>query len=193
MPPKFKFTRNEIIDAALNLVRERGAAALTARGLAERLGSSPKPIFNLFRGMDEVRGCVIDAANSLYNSYIQADMTSGRYPPYKASGMAYIRFARDERELFRLLFMRDRSNERVEENRDEIRPLLEIIEHSLGIDEDAAYLFHLEMWVYVHGIATMIATGYLEWDTDFVSHTLSDMYTGLKYNSEVKASRAAPE
>ncbi len=94
--------------------------------------------------------------------------------------MAYIRFAKEEKELFKLLFMRDRSGERIAEDREEIRPLLDIIMNTLGIDEDKVYLFHLEMWVYIHGIATMIATSYLNWDTEFISKSVSDVYMGLK-------------
>ncbi len=181
MPPKFKYNRSDIIESAVNIVREKGVEALTARSLADVLGSSSKPMFTLFGGMDEVRECVINFANELYNSYIAADMAGGVYPPYKASGMAYIRFAREERELFKLLFMRDRRGERLAENREEIRRLIDIITQNLGISEDAAYLFHLEMWLYVHGVATMMATGYLEWDMEFVSRALSDMYLGLKH------------
>ena len=181
MPPKFKFTRKEITTAALNVVRNSGIAGLTARALAAELGCSVKPIFGLFKNMEEVQQEVLVSANRLYQSYLQEDMSEGKYPPYKASGMAYIRFAREEKELFKLLFMRDRSQETIEENKEEIRPLMELIEQNLGMSEDAAYLFHLEMWVYVHGIATMAATSYLNWDDEFVSRVLTDAYMGLKH------------
>ena len=181
MPPKFMFTKKEIAAAALNIVRSAGMSGLTARALAAELGCSVKPIFGLFRSMEEVQQEVLTAANELYQSAIQSGMSSGKYPPYKASGMAYIGFAREERELFKLLFMRDRSGERIEEDRESIRPLLELIQKNLGVSEDDAYLFHLEMWVYVHGIATMIATSYLDWDDEFVSKVLTDAYVGLKY------------
>ena len=77
--------------------------------------------------------------------------------------------------------MRDRTGETVGEDRDEVRPLLDLIMRNLGITEDEAFLFHLESWVYVHGIATMIATSYLNWDMEFISKTLTDVYEGLKY------------
>ena len=181
MPPKFMFTKKEIAAAALNIVRSAGMSGLTARALAAELGCSVKPIFGLFRSMEEVQQEVLVAADELYQNAIQTGMNSGKYPPYKASGMAYIGFAREERELFKLLFMRDRSGERIEEDRESIRPLLELIQKNLGVSEDDAYLFHLEMWVYVHGIATMIATSYLDWDDEFVSKVLTDAYVGLKY------------
>ena len=120
------------------------------------------------------------AANELYQSYLQKDMAEGKYPPYKASGMAYIRFAKEEKELFKLLFMRDRSGERVGENKEEIRSLLEIIRQNLGLSEEDAYFFHLEMWIYVHGIATMLATSYLELDEEFISRVMTDGYEGMK-------------
>ncbi len=180
MPPKCKFSKEEIVHAALDTVRAGGVEALTARGLAAALGSSAKPIFGLFSGMEEVLAATLDAAGALYRSYITQDMAAGEYPPYKASGMAYIRFAREEKALFRLLFMRDRTGETVAENREEIRPILDLLMQNLGLDEDTAYFFHLELWVYVHGIATMIATGYLDWDMAFVSRALTDAYLGLK-------------
>lgn len=181
MPPKFKFTRDEITNAALNVTRKNGISGLTARALAAELGCSVKPIFGLFKNMEEVGQEVFIASDLLYRNYLREDMAKGKYPPYKASGMAYIRFAKEERELFKLLFMRDRSREKIEENKEEIRPLMQLIQQNLGISEDEAYLFHLEMWLYVHGIATMIATSYLDWDDEFISRVLTDAYMGLKY------------
>ena len=181
MPTKFKFTRDEITNAALNVTRKNGISGLTARALAAELGCSVKPIFGLFKNMEEVGQEVFIASDLLYQNYLREDMAKGKYSPYKASGMAYIRFAKEERELFKLLFMRDRSREKIEENKEEIRPLMQLIQQNLGISEDEAYLFHLEMWLYVHGIATMIATSYLDWDDEFISRVLTDAYMGLKY------------
>lgn len=180
MPRKFMFTRDEIITAALKLVKTGGISALTARALGAELGSSSRPIFGLFKNMEEVQQEVLKAANDLYQSYLKEDMQKGIYPPYKASGMAYIRFAKEEKELFKLLFMRDRSHESKEENREEIRPLLELIQQGLGLNEEDAYLFHVEMWIYVHGIATMLATSYLEWDEMFISKVITDGFEGMK-------------
>ena len=180
MPPKFKFTREQIVAAALEVTRKNGITGLTARGLAAELGSSAKPIFFLFQNMEEVQREVVSAANTLYQSYIKKGMADNKFPPYKASGIAYIQFAKEEKELFKLLFMRDRTDEKIEENREEIRPILDLIMKNLGIDENEAYFFHLELWLYVHGIATMIATNYLEWDIEFIDKALTDAYQGLK-------------
>lgn len=181
MPPKIRITKSEIIDTAMNLVRSDGEQAINARSIASALGCSTQPIFSNFATMEDLRIAVKDAANELYQTYLQTDMALGKYPPYKASGMAYIRFAREERELFKLLFMCDRSKEAIAEDRESIRPLLEIIQKNLGIHEDEAIMFHLEMWIYVHGIATMIATSYLNWNEDMVSNMLTDAYMGMKY------------
>ena len=161
------------------MTAEKGVGALTARGLAQRLGSSAKPIFGLFANIEEVQQEVVKAANLRYQEYLRQDMSAGRYPPYKASGMAYIRFAREQKELFKLLFMRDRTHEEKAAG-DELEALLGLIQKNMGLSRDDAYRFHLEMWIYVHGIATMIATAYLEWDMDFISAALTDAYQGLR-------------
>ena len=181
MPPKFLFTRDQIIEAALRITRRGGLSALTARSLAAELGCSVKPIFGLFRSMEEVQQAVLSAGYALYEAYLREEMHGGKYPPYKASGMAYIRFAREEKELFKLIFMCDRSGEAQDEDRESVRPLLELIQKGMGISEDEAYRFHMEMWIYVHGIATMLATSYLNWDEAFASRVLTDAYIGMRY------------
>lgn len=180
MPPKFKFTKEEITQAALEIARVHGIHAVTARAVGERLHASSKVIFSLFQNMEALHSAVLKAANSLYQSFLKADMESGKYPPYKASGLAYIRFAKEEKELFKLLFMRDRSQEKTDKTMDEIKPLLRLIQKNTGMSEQDAFNFHLEMWIYVHGIATMIVTGYLDWDWAHISKMLTNCYMGMR-------------
>lgn len=184
MPRKFMFTREEILSAALELIRKGGVSALTARALGTELGSSSRPVFGLFKNMEEVQQEVLKAADKLYQSYLKEDMENGKYPPYKASGMAYIRFAKEEKELFKLLFMRDRTHENREDDREKIKPLLHLIQQNLGLNEEEAYIFHTEMWLYVHGIATALATSYLVWNEEFISKALTDGYYGMKARHE---------
>lgn len=179
MPRKYLFTRKQIVENGLNLVREKGFESLTARSLGEKMNSSSKPIFSLFKNMDELKQEVISEADKLYQSYIQNEMNSGKYPPYKASGMAYIHFAKDEKELFKLLFMRNRRNESIKEGA-EMKYIIPVIRKNTGLSEKDAMLFHMEMWIYVHGIASMIATDYLDLDENVVSQMISDIYNGMK-------------
>ena len=177
MPRKFLFTREEIVEAAVQLTRESGISAVTARGLGERLGTSSKPIFSHFENMEQVQQAVLMAANEKYQNYLKTDMASGKHPPYKASGMAYIRFAREERELFKLLFMRDRSGEERRED-GSLNGLIALIARSTGLSEENARRLHLEMWIFVHGVASMLVTGYLNLEEEIISAALTDLYFG---------------
>ena len=181
MPREFLFTKDEIIKAALDLTREKGFSAVSARALGEKLGTSSRPVFGRFENMADVQKAIIEAANKLYQDYRKNEIASGKYVPYKASGMAYIRFAREEKELFKLLFMRDRSKEQVKEDPEEMNALVELIAKQVGIDKESATAFYLEMWAYTHGIAAMVATNYRDLDEEFASRALTDMYEGLKY------------
>lgn len=192
MPRKFMFTKEEILNAALDLTREKGFNAVTARSLGIRLGTSSSPIFSFFESMADVQNGIIEAANELYQKYLSDDMASGKYPPYKASGMAYIRFAREEKELFKLLFMCDRSNEDKKQISKETEMLTDLISKQVKLTKEQAKLFYLEMWAYVHGIATMIATGFYDWDEPLCSQTLTDVYQGLKYRYEYQDQTGAP-
>lgn len=186
MARKRMFTKDEILQAAIELTREKGFGAVTARAIGCKLGTSYRPICSFFESMAEVQEGVIAAANEIYQSYLAKDMSSGKYPPYKASGMAYIRFAREEKELFKLLFMRDRRNEGTAKNSEESDMLIDLICKQVNTPKENAQMFYLEMWIYVHGIATMIATNYFDWSEELCSQTLTDMYQGLKLKYENK-------
>jgi AcrR family transcriptional regulator len=178
MPPKIKITKENILSAALAIVRESGAEALNARTLAGRLECSTQPIFSNYPNMENLKNDVLSSANDLYLKYLSDEIAENKYPQYKASGMAYIRFAREEKELFKLLFMRDRTMEK-EENRAEMEQIYSIIQKNYGFSYEKSQLFHLGMWVYVHGIATMIATSYLDWDIELTSMMISKAFNGL--------------
>ena len=184
MPRDFLFTKDEIVKAALDLTREKGFAAVSTRTLGKKLGTSSRPVFSHFRNMGEVQKAITEAANDLYQTYRKEETASGKYVPYKASGMAYIRFAKEEKELFKLLFMRDRSQEAVKEDPEEMDVLIGLICKQVHIDREEAKLFYLEMWAFTHGIASMIATNYLDWDEAFISRALTDGYEGLKRRYE---------
>lgn len=180
MPPKSRVSRQAILGAAVALVREEGAGALNARALAKRLDCSTQPIFSNYASMEALKADVIAAGMECYHGYLQEEMASGRYPAYKASGMGYIRFAGEEKELFKLLFMRDRTGEVIGEDLEEVSPIVALIQEKTGLDFERARLFHLEMWLYVHGVATMLATGYLPWRMEDISAMLTDAFEGLR-------------
>ena len=80
MPPKFLFTRDQIIEAALRITRRGGLSALTARSLAAELGCSVKPIFGLFRSMEEVQQAVLSAGYALSAAYLREEMNGNIHP-----------------------------------------------------------------------------------------------------------------
>ena len=184
MPPKVRIQKDDVIRAAVDLVRRSGSNALNARDLATALHCSTQPIFSNFPSMEALRTAVVEAADALSQQYMVDEIQSKRYPPYKATGMAYIRFAKEERELFRLLYMRDRSREYVPEETALSHQMEAMVQDNTGLVSDNAKLFHLEMWAWVHGIATMVATGFLELDQELISHMMTDVYQGLKKRHE---------
>lgn len=180
MPPKAKTNRQQIIDTAFEIVRENGANALNARNLAHRIGCSTQPLFYNFSTMEELLESVIAKANEFYHSYIWQAMSEAKFPPYKASGMAYIQFAKEERNLFKLLFMRDRTNEKVDIQNANFEEIVSMLMTNYGLSHEEAQLFHLEMWSVVHGIAAMQATSFLDLDAEMISTCLTDVFEALK-------------
>ena len=180
MPPKIKVTKQDIVHAAVQIVRSSGAQSLNARTVASVLNCSTQPVFSNFATMEQLRMAVVEHADSLCQDYMRREAESGAYPAYKASGMAYIRFAKEEKQLFQLLYMRDRSAEFIPETSEQMDQITAVIQNQTGLSGETAQLFHLEMWACVHGIATMFATGFLDLEWELVSKMLTDAYQGLR-------------
>ena len=186
MPPKVKVTRENIIDTAVELVRAGGIQTVNARDVAGVLQCSTQPIFSNFATMDELRQAVIEKAEDLFCVFMQQEAAKGIYPSYKASGMAYIRFAKEEKELFKLLYMRERNDDRSPREKDIWNQMETMVQNQTGLAGGKKTLFHLEMWTFVHGIATMFATGYLDLEWELVSEMITDAYQGLKKRYEME-------
>lgn len=184
MPPKLRITREDIINTALEIVRNDGEEALNARSIASKLACSTQPVFSNFSCMNELRLAVIGRAEEIFNERMNAEISAGRYVAYKASGMAYIKFAMEEKELFKLLYMRDRSDEEMHAEDSLLDRMSGMVTDNTGLQGDKSLLFHLEIWTAVHGIASMVATGYLKLELDLISSMITDIYQGLKLRYE---------
>lgn len=182
MPPKPKFTKEQITAAALELVSEKGLSALTARDLGDRLGSSARPIFTAFKNMEEVQQAVRDAARDRFESYAQkaVDYT----PAFKQMGMQMLLFAREEPRLYELLFMKsDGTPHLLEEgylSRDKAGVLaLEMIQKDYGLErEDARKLFH-HVWIFTFGIGALCATGMCSFSDEELNELLGQDFMAI--------------
>lgn len=180
MPPKVRITKERILEAALELVRSSGTDALNARKLAKRLNCSTQPIFSNFENMEQLKLAVVGEAHRMYWQLVEQVTAEGAYPTYKSSGMAYIRFAQQERELFKLLYMRDRSAEEDTVDAETGKLVRHHLQTAMGLSEEDAMRFHLEMWTVVHGFATMAATGFMALDEQLIADAITDIYQGLR-------------
>lgn len=159
MPPSVRFRREAVLNAAYQLIRREGPAALNARSVAKELGGSTQPIFRLFTNMDDLKASVIEQALQDWKNKLRMRMQDSAFP-YLSIGMSYLIFARDEPELFKLLFMRDRVSDGScrDYNVDFGIPL---IEHAVGVDVSTARHLYERNWLYCHGLAVAIATKYI--------------------------------
>ena len=179
MPKPKKITREQILEAAEQIVRSSGIDALRARMLADKLNCSTQPLFREYKTMDEIKADVIVRVGEKFNEYYNEKMKQGGVHPYRASGLAYIGFSKDEKEFFKLLFMRDRTNERLPQYDTTVNAVLETIKEHFALNQEEAHKLHERMWVVVHGIATLNLTGFVEMSDETVNEILSDIFTGL--------------
>lgn len=180
MPAKKQISKNEILEAAYRIVQRDGREALSVRAVAKECRCSTQPIYLSFSGIESLEEQLLKKIEGEFEKVIEAEIAMQKYPEYKAVGMGYIRFSKEEKNLFKYLLMRDRTGggKHDFENRSFDKSTY-IIMKNYGLYSDGAHKLHAEMWIFVHGIATMFATGYLDWEWETVSQMVSDVYKGL--------------
>ena len=182
MPPKRKFTREDIAQAALEIVKEKGVEALTARELGKRLGTSSSPIFTVFKNMDEVKWAAREVALNEFKEYI-SDFKEYT-PAFKRVGMMMISYAIHEPELYKLIHMQEyKKGQTFEEMVQELGGMKETCVDMIMKDyhmtqEEASLLFN-HMWVYSSGIGSLCATKVCDFSEDEVAKYLGQVFAAI--------------
>lgn len=186
MPPKAKYTKDEIAEIALRLVCEQGEEVLTARGLGKALGTSSSPVFTVFNDMDEVKNEVFSRARAIFDRYMA--VAEDYVPSYKMRGMQWVKFAKDYPELFKMMFMHANgvSERNSFNNIFECLPFgkdkdIEIIKRDYNAtSEQAEHLFG-QMWTYCFGLCVLCAKGICNFDENEIARRLGEIFQGMIY------------
>lgn len=169
--PRYSFyTKEEIVEKALEIIREHGVSALSARSLSRSLKCSITPIFTTFKNMDEVLECTQNLARRRFASYLE-DVTD-YVPAYKEFAMRVIRLAREETNFF--LFLCEYS--------DGVHipgPAAECLQamcEAFGISEDRKSLFIRQIWVFTCGLAALSSKEQEYFTDEVVSEMISSQF-----------------
>lgn len=160
MPPTVRFTRDAVLHAACQLMRREGMEALNARAIAKELGGSTQPIFRLFTNMEDLHRELILYVARQFQAHAEADMAQSN-SPYIQLCTTYLLYGRDEPELFKLLFMRDRVSEGQYSDQTNFDLVFNIIKKETPLDDETALRFFERTWLFIHGLAVCIATKYI--------------------------------
>ena len=182
MPPKPKFTKDEIVQAALEVVSQKGVEALTAKELGDALGSSARPIFTVFRNMEEVQQAVQQAAMERFNAFAQKAM---QYTPaFKQFGMQLVLFGAKEPKLYQLLFMQENHNAA---SFDDVfgalgstaETCIQSLRNAHGLTEAESRLLFETVWIYTFGIGALCATGTCRFSEQRLGEMLSTEFQAM--------------
>ncbi|MER0281589.1 TetR/AcrR family transcriptional regulator [Clostridioides difficile] len=168
MPPKAKITKKMILNIVLEITRETGFETVNARSIANKLQCSTRPIFTCYENMDELKNEFLAFAYEYYKQYVTNYSNSVNVSPYLILPLSYIEFAQEEIHLFKLLFINDMDLNMTEakdfyneiDNEKRARNFSEII----GIELERAKVIFLDLFLYTHGIAVLVATKKLTLD-----------------------------
>lgn len=159
MAPKQKITKEIILEAAFQITREKGFENVNTRNLAKQLGCSTQPIYSQYSNMDELKKEFHRYAATHFDEYALESLRCDDY--FKKLGRLYINFAKNESNLFKLLFMSELlglksfSDMYTDEDNLEVAKMLS---EDLDLSLEIAKNLYMKVWIFNHGVASMIAT-----------------------------------
>ena len=159
MPAVRKVSREEIVDAALDVLRDGGFSAVNARSVARMLGCSTQPIYFSFQNMDELKAALTERAVQLHERRVRDSLRAhhGNDSRYSSYGMGFVKFAAEEKQLFRWFYLED--GQRGPYRNDILLPeVLKVIADEFGYAEDTARRFHQDMIYFTYGLAILANT-----------------------------------
>lgn len=159
MARKEMISKQMILDAAFEMAREEGLGNITARKLAEKAGCSTQPIFRTYQSMEQLIDDVYERAFLFFQDYYSYYPKLGK-TPFSDLGMAYIAFAREEKELFRMLFVPQQRRKGLYEllngKTENVKTQIQAAATAGCSDPGALFM---KMWIFIHGAASMSLTG----------------------------------
>lgn len=181
MPTNVRITKDMILDTAFDIARSGGLKDVSNREIASRLGCSIRPIYYQFKNTDELKGELYAKIEKYFYTYLMDNMRDD-IPPYKQVGINYIRFAKEESHLFRILFMSETNllpMGFVTKDEDDFRELAKFIKFSTKLSDDDIKTFHVRMWLFAHGIASLVASNTVVFSDTQIEKLLSYEFQAL--------------
>ena len=181
MPPKTRITKEMIIGAGLEIVRSEGETALNVRKVAAKLGCSTQPVMYHYKTVEGLKADVYAAADEFHTGYIMPPCENSGNPALSV-GLRYIRFADEEKHLFRFLFQSGKfrgTDLRKLISSDELSPMIQAVCGQAGLSEIQAKEAFETLFVCVHGAAGMLANNDMEFDEAYYARMLRNIFTGV--------------
>ena len=178
MPRKQSVTRDMLIDAAFELVREKGREELSARHLAEKAGCSTQPIFRIYRNMSELENDLFLKCAEYFSGYFELE-SDFSILPFVNFGMAYISFAKNEPNLFRFLFLMENNVDKSSYdlvNGGSKNLVIRDLKRIQGIDPGEYEKIFMKVWLIIHGTACMMIRNEFDISEKDTVNLLEDMF-----------------
>ena len=162
MPAAKKVSKDAIIDAAVDVLRDGGFSAINARSVAKKIGCSTQPIYLSFKNMDELKAALTERAIEMHTKHVRDSLKAheGNDSRYSSYGMGFVKFATEEKQLFRWLYL---EGEQLGPYRNDVLlpEVIDVIVDEFGYNEDTARRFHQDMIYFSYGLAILANTDHL--------------------------------
>ena len=181
MPPKAKYTREEIVEIAFQMTRENGIDSVVARELGKKLGTSSSPIFTAFKNMEELQVAVRDRAMQEFENFIKDALNYT--PAFKYVGVRMVQFSIQEPKLFQILYITEHKeslkfDDLVKELGDTVEVCLDVMQKEYALTRAEAELLFKQVWLHTFGICVLAANKVCHFKPEEISEMLSIEFQG---------------
>lgn len=177
MPPTPIITKQDILNAGIQLIRENGIRSVNARSLAKSLSCSTKPLFRIYKNMEELKKDIKKELDIYYNDFMEKNMTNENR--LLSQGISYIEFAHSEKMIFSSLFMNmTMAGSSLQDiiHAEWNRTSIENAKALTGLSTKKAEMLFINFWLYSHGIATQIVSNDIDIPLDLVKKLLKNAF-----------------
>lgn len=179
MPPIPKISKDMILESGLKIIKDEGIDNLNVRNIANKLNCSTQPIMYHYKNMDLLKEELYSMVDRYHSQFLMKENIN--INPLLNIGLQYIKFAEQEKNLFKFLFQSDKfSNfnfdDLVDNNEEGLKEIFRIMEKETKFDKNNIKDGFRLLFITAHGLASLLANNSITYDEKYCIDMLEKVF-----------------
>ncbi len=179
MPPIPRISKDMILESGLKIIKEEGIDKLNVRNIASKLNCSTQPIMYHYKNMNLLKEELYSIVDNYHSQFLMKESINNN--PLLNIGLQYIKFAVEEKNLFKFLFQSDKfSNfnfdDLIDNNEEGLKEIFKVIEKETKIDKNSIKEGFKLLFITAHGLASLLANNSINYNEEYCIDILEKVF-----------------